>query len=67
MVAFLRPTHGRTEDAKEAVKQAVEKPLSRHAVSIEQECTTMSEGLAFKIIKANVTVELAEHIINPAL
>lgn len=63
MAPFLYPTQHR----QEAAKQAAYKFLKRYAVSIKQECLTMNEGLACQIVKANVTIQLAERIMYSAL
>jgi hypothetical protein len=63
MVKFLYPEQHKPE----AGKQAVYKLLGRHRVWIDQECLDMNETLAFKIIKASVTKETAELMINPIL
>jgi hypothetical protein len=60
IVSFLNPTQHR----KKARKQAVYRFLKRHAVSIKQEYASMNEELAFKMVRANVTIELAKRIVN---
>jgi hypothetical protein len=62
MVLFLNPT----QHNQEAGKQAVEKLLKRNAVSIDHQYKDMNEVLALKILKANITKELAERIVKPA-
>jgi len=60
MVPFLYPA----QHCEEAGKWAIDKLLSRDAVLIEQEYIEMNEALALKIVKAHVTVELAERIVR---
>jgi len=60
MVPFLYPEQHNTE----AGRQAVNKLFGRHGVWIEQEYIDMNEALALKIVKAYVTVELAERILG---
>jgi hypothetical protein len=60
IVSFLNPAQHR----KEARKQAVYRFLKRHAGSIKQQYANMNEELAFKMVRANVTIELAKRIVN---
>lgn len=63
MVPFLYPEQHDTE----AGKQAVYKLLRRYVVLIEKECSNMNETLALKILKSNVTKEVAERILKSVL
>jgi len=60
MMSFL---YG-TEQRKETRKQAFQVFLRRQRISIGQECTHMTEALAREIVRAKVTVELAEYIVK---